>query len=110
LLDELQTVALAAAPVNLTQVNWIVTLIYFAFVLGIGFVRRGECGHRFFLGRTRHSNLDVWVGLISPNLAAQEVIPWRDIATSYFYWVGAIPATVFVGLFMMPLVCSPGTL
>jgi len=56
------------------------------------------------------------VGVISANLAAQEVIgpaAWGakyGIATSYFYWMGAIPAMVFVGLFMMRLVCSPGTL
>src|SRR5205823_10240780 len=52
-----------------------------------------------------------WVtglAFISANLGAQEVIGMGasgakyGIATSHFYWIGAIPAMVFVGLFMMP--------
>jgi solute:Na+ symporter, SSS family len=55
--------------------------------------------------------LPAWVGglaFISANLGAQEVIGMAasgakyGIATSHFYWIGAIPAMVFVGLFMMP--------
>jgi SSS family solute:Na+ symporter len=62
----------------------------------------------FFLsGRS----IPAWVAglaFISANLGAQEVIGMAasgakyGIATSHFYWVGAIPAMVFVGLFMMP--------
>ncbi|PYP67238.1 MAG: Na+/galactose cotransporter, partial [Gemmatimonadetes bacterium] len=62
----------------------------------------------FFLsGRS----IPAWVtglAFISANLGAQEVIGMGasgakyGIATSHFYWVGAIPAMVFVGLFMMP--------
>jgi SSS family solute:Na+ symporter len=55
--------------------------------------------------------LPAWIcglAFISANLGAQEVIGMAasgakyGIATSHFYWVGAIPAMVFVGLFMMP--------
>jgi SSS family solute:Na+ symporter len=79
-------------------------------VLGIGwalrrFVRSSE---DFFLsGRS----IPAWIAglaFISANLGAQEVIGMAasgakyGIMTSHFYWVGAMPAMVFVGLFMMP--------
>src|ERR1700687_3388208 len=61
----------------------------------------------FLAGRS----IPAWVcglAFISANLGAQEVIGMAasgakyGIATSHFYWVGAIPAMVFVGVFMMP--------
>jgi SSS family solute:Na+ symporter len=79
-------------------------------VLGIGwalrrFVRSSE---DFFLsGRS----IPAWIAglaFISANLGAQEVIGMGasgakyGIMTSHFYWIGAMPAMVFVGLFMMP--------
>ncbi len=95
---------------NLTSIDWIIMLVYFAFVLGIGFLlkRRVKTSTDFFLaGRA----IPAWVcglAFISANLGAQEVIGMAasgakyGIATSHFYWVGAIPAMVFVGIFMMP--------
>src|SRR6195256_4271776 len=85
-------------------------LVYFIFVLGIGFLlkRKVKTSTDFFLaGRA----IPAWVcglAFISANLGAQEVIGMGasgakyGIATSHFYWVGAIPAMVFVGIFMMP--------
>jgi len=85
-------------------------LLYFAFVLGIGVMLRRSVrtSEDFFLsGRA----IPAWVtglAFISANLGAQEVIGMGasgakyGIATSHFYWVGAIPAMVFVALFMMP--------
>src|SRR5213075_3075593 len=85
-------------------------LVYFAFVLGIGFMlkNRVKTSTDFFLaGRA----IPTWVcglAFISANLGAQEVIGMAasgakyGIATSHFYWIGAIPAMVFVGIFMMP--------
>jgi SSS family solute:Na+ symporter len=84
--------------------------IYFAAVLGVGWILRRvmRTSTDFFLsGRS----LPAWItgiAFISANLGAQEVIGMGasgakyGIATSHFYWVGAIPAMVFVGLFMMP--------
>src|SRR5258706_34276 len=55
--------------------------------------------------------MPAWIAglaFISANLGAQEVIGMAasgakyGIMTSHFYWVGAMPAMVFVGLFMMP--------
>src|SRR5438552_2292213 len=97
----------------MTTLGWVdyaVMLLYFVFVLGIGaalrrYVRSSE---DFFLsGRS----IPAWVtglAFISANLGAQEVIGMGasgakcGIGTSHFYWVGAIPAMVFIGLFMMP--------
>ena len=95
---------------NLTIIDWLIMLVYFAFVLGTGFVlkRYMRTSTDFFLAGRR---LPAWVcglAFISANLGAQEVIGMGasgakyGIATSQFYWIGAIPAMVFVGLFMMP--------
>src|SRR6058998_1059275 len=97
----------------MTTLHWIdyaIMVLYFAFVLGIGAMLRRyvHTSEDFFLsGRS----IPAWVtglAFISANLGAQEVIGMGasgakyGIATSHFYWVGAIPAMVFVGLFMMP--------
>src|SRR5580658_10799939 len=85
-------------------------LVYFVFVLGIGFAlkRYMRTSNDFFLaGRS----IPAWVcglAFISANLGAQEVIGMGasgakyGIITSHFYWIGAIPAMCFVGIFMMP--------
>ena len=85
-------------------------IVYFVFVLGIGVVlkRYVKTSTDFFLaGRS----IPAWVAglaFLSANLGAQEVIGMGasgakyGIATSHFYWIGAIPAMVFVGVFMMP--------
>src|ERR1700744_3861241 len=85
-------------------------LVYFVFVLGIGFAlkRYMRTSNDFFLaGRS----IPPWIcglAFTSANLGAKEVIGMGasgakyGIATSHFYWIGAIPAMVFVGVFMMP--------
>jgi solute:Na+ symporter, SSS family len=97
-------------PVTLSIVDWLIMLVYFAFVLGIGFAlkRYMRTSNDFFLaGRS----IPAWVcglAFISANLGAQEVIGMAasgakyGIVTSHFYWIGAIPAMIFVGIFMMP--------
>ena len=94
----------------LTAIDWIIMLVYLVFVLGIGIAlkRYMRTSTDFFLaGRA----IPAWVcglAFISANLGAQEVIGMAasgakyGIATSHFYWIGAIPAMVFVGVFMMP--------
>src|SRR5512139_3009494 len=95
---------------HLGPIDYAILIIYFAFVLGIGFALRrwAKTSNDFFLsGRS----IPAWIAglaFISANLGAQEVIGMGasgakyGIMTSHFYWVGAIPAMVFVGLFMMP--------
>src|SRR6185369_14815643 len=91
-------------------IDWTIMIVYFVFVLGIGAVlkRYVKTSTDFFLaGRS----IPAWVAglaFLSANLGAQEVIGMGasgakyGIATSHFYWIGAIPAMVFVGVFMMP--------
>ena len=91
-------------------IDWIIMGTYFAFVLGIGAAlkRSMRTSTDFFLsGRS----MPAWIAglaFISANLGAQEVIGMAasgakyGMATSQFYWVGAIPAMVFLGVFMMP--------
>ncbi len=92
------------------QPGWIdyaVIGIYFAFVVGIGFFLKKniKTSTDFFLsGRS----IPAWItglAFLSANLGAQEVIGMGasgakyGIATSHFYWIGAVPAMVFIGLF-----------
>ncbi len=93
----------------LGTIDWVILALYLVFVLAIGVLasRRTKSGSDFFLaGRS----IPAWVAglaFISANLGAQEVIGMGasgakyGIATAHFYWVGAIPAMVFVGVFMM---------
>jgi SSS family solute:Na+ symporter len=95
---------------ELAAVDYLIIAAYFAFVIGIGWVLRKhlKTSSDFFeSGRS----LPAWIcalGFIGANLGAQEVMGMAasgakyGIATSHFYWVGAIPAMVFVGIFMMP--------
>ena len=97
-------------PIRLELVDGAILVVYFAFVLGIGFFlkRHMRSSTDFFLsGRL----IPTWVAglaFLSANLGAQEVIGMAasgakyGIMTSHFYWVGAIPAMVFVAVFMMP--------
>src|SRR5262245_2787853 len=95
---------------RVTTIDWAIIAIYFVFVLGVGFALRRymRTSADFFLsGRS----IPAWVGglaFLSANLGAQEVIGMAasgakyGIMTSHFYWLGAIPAMVFLGIFMMP--------
>jgi solute:Na+ symporter, SSS family len=96
--------------VTLNFVDYAILAIYFAFVLGIGWVvkKRVSTSEDFL---TSGRSVPVWItslAFIAANLGAQEVIGMcasgakYGIMTAHFYWVGAIPAMLFVGVFMMP--------
>ena len=96
--------------VQLSTVDYLILIVYTVFVLGIGWAlkRFMRTSTDFFLsGRS----IPAWVAglaFISANLGAQEVIGMGasgakyGMLTCHFYWIGAIPAMVFVGIFMMP--------
>ena len=96
---------------KLGAIDWAILGLYFVFVLGIGFALRRymkTTSDFFQSGRS----IPAWVAglaFISANLGAQEVMGMAasgakyGIMTSHFYWIGAIPAMVFLALFMMPL-------
>ncbi len=91
-------------------VDYVILAIYFAVVLGIGFVARLsiKTDLDFFLsGRS----LPAWItglAFIAANLGALEILGQAANGAQYgvpavhYYWIGAVPAMVFLGLFMMP--------
>src|SRR5215218_8964441 len=95
---------------KLTFVDWSVMLVYFLFVLGIGFTlkRYMKTSTDFFLSGRSIPSWIAGLAFLSANLGAQEVLGMAasgakyGMMTSHFYWLGAIPAMVFLGIFMMP--------
>ena len=95
---------------TLSLLDWLVMLVYLACVIGVGVaLRRSTTTSVDFFQAGRA--IPAWVcglAFISANLGAQEIIGMAasgakyGISTSHFYWIGAIPAMVFLGVFMMP--------
>ena len=91
-------------------IDWTIMGIYVLFTIAIGFVLRRymKSSHQFLMAG---KSIPAWItglAFISTNLGALEVIGMAASgakygwATCHFYWVGAIPAMIFLGLFMMP--------
>lgn len=91
-------------------IDYVVLALYFGFVLGIGwFLRKHVRTSSEFL--TSAHSLPLWItslAFLAANMGALEMIGMcgsgakYGMMTSHFYWVGAIPAMLFVGVFMMP--------
>lgn len=95
---------------KLAPIDYIILAIYFLFVLGIGWRLRKKISTSGDFLTASHS-VPVWItslAFIAANLGAQELIGMSasgakyGIMTAHFYWIGAIPAILFMGLFMMP--------
>jgi solute:Na+ symporter, SSS family len=96
--------------VRLSTIDMIIVVFYFALVLTIGFYlrNRAKTGEDFFMaGR----DMTAWVAglsFLSANLGALELMGWAGSAYQYgilathWYWIGAIPAMLFLALVMMP--------
>jgi len=90
--------------------DYLIIIVYFLFVIAVGFIiKRRIKSSNDFLASGR--NIPLWItslAFISANLGAQEVLGMvasgakYGIMTVHFYWVGAIFAMVFLGVFMMP--------
>lgn len=95
---------------HLQWIDYAIMAIYFVFVLGIGWVlKRYMKDASAFLEAGR--SMPAWVAglaFISTNLGALEVMGMTGsgakygMLTTHFYWIGAIPAMVFLAIFMMP--------
>jgi len=95
---------------KLAVVDYAILAVYFGFVLGIGWrLRKKISTSGDFL--TSGRSVPVWItslAFLAANLGAQELVGMSGngakygIMTAHFYWVGAVPAMIFVGLFMMP--------
>lgn len=95
---------------TLGWIDYTIMLVYFAFVLGIGWaLKRYMRSSTDFLEAGR--SIPAWItglAFIATNLGALEVIGMAasgakyGMATVHFYWIGAIPAMIFLAVFMMP--------
>ena len=102
--------AVPSRLVKLAPVDWIIIAFYFALVLAIGFYlkRRSSTGEDFFLAGREMTAWIAGLSFLSANLGALELMGWASSAYEYgilathAYWIGAIPAMLFLGVFMMP--------
>ncbi|MGV9766262.1 sodium:solute symporter family protein [Micromonospora tulbaghiae] len=95
---------------SMNALDYLILALYFVTVLGVGFAARRaiRTSVDFFLsGRS----LPAWVtglAFVSANLGALEIIGMAangaqyGIMTVHYYWIGAVPAMVFLGIVMMP--------
>ena len=90
--------------------DYILIAVYFVFVLGIGYLARSQIASSldFFLSGRR---LPAWVtgiAFVSANLGAVEIMGMSangaqiGLSTMHYYWIGAVPAMLFLGVVMMP--------
>ncbi|MCL5035803.1 MAG: sodium:solute symporter family protein [Chloroflexi bacterium] len=91
-------------------VDYLIIFIYFVFVLGIGFLlkRYTTTGKDFFLSGRSMPGWVAGLAFLGANLGALELLGMaansyqHGIQTVHFYWIGAIPAMLFLAIFMMP--------
>ncbi|NVM03536.1 MAG: Na+/galactose cotransporter, partial [Candidatus Helarchaeota archaeon] len=95
------------------QLNWIdlsIIIFYFIFVLSIGWYLKKftKTGKDFFLAGRECSSWVAGLSFLAANMGALELLGWSASAYQYgiiathWYWIGAIPAMLFLGIFMMP--------
>ena len=106
------TFAMFAATrlVRLSGVDLAIIAFYFFLVLGIGFYlkRFANTGEDFFLAGREMTSWVAGLAFVSANLGSLELLGWAGSAYQYgilaahWYWVGAIPAMIFLGIVMMP--------
>jgi len=103
--------AFAASPLaHLGALDIAVIVIYFAMVIWIGFYLKGQSNtsEEFFMAGREMTAWIAGLSFVSANLGSLELMGWAGSAYQYgilatnWYWIGAIPAMVFLGLVMMP--------
>jgi SSS family solute:Na+ symporter len=95
---------------HLEPVDLAILLIYFAMVVFIGFYVKGSTNtsEEFFLAGREMSAWIAGLSFVSANLGSLELMGWAGAAYQYgilathWYWIGAIPAMLFLGIVMMP--------
>src|SRR5258707_7076791 len=96
--------------VKLAPVDLAIVIFYFALVLVIGFYlkRFATTGEDFFMAGREMTAWVAGLAFVSANLGSLELLGWAASAYQYgilathWYWIGAIPAMLFLGLVMMP--------
>src|SRR5487761_1154355 len=103
--------ALSAAPLaRLSVLDIIVIAVYFAMTIWIGFYLKGRSNtsEEFFMAGREMTAWIAGLSFVSANLGSLELMGWAASAYQYgilaahWYWIGAIPAMLFLGLVMMP--------
>ena len=96
--------------ISLSTIDIVIIAVYFAMVLAIGFYLKGQSGtgEDFFLAGREMTAWVAGLSFLSANLGSLELMGWAAAAYQYgilaahWYWVGAIPAMLFLGIVMMP--------
>jgi SSS family solute:Na+ symporter len=96
--------------IHLSVIDWIIMAVYIGFVIWIGFYlkRYMQSDKDFFLAGRKNSAWVAGIAFMSANMGALEVIGYAGqtvkygIFAAHFYLIGAIPAMLFLGIFMMP--------
>ena len=100
----------ASRLVHLSAVDVVIVAFYFVLVLGIGFYLRGRAttGEDFFMAGREMTAWVTGLSFLSANLGSLELMGWAAAAYQYgmlavhWYWIGAIPAMLFLAIVMMP--------
>jgi SSS family solute:Na+ symporter len=100
----------ASTLVRLSPVDLVIIVFYFALVLAIGLYLKGrsQTGEDFFMAGREMTAWIAGLSFLSANLGSLELMGWAAAAYQYgilathWYWIGAIPAMLFLGLVMMP--------
>jgi solute:Na+ symporter, SSS family len=96
--------------VHLSPIDIVIVVFYFALVLSIGWYLKGRAntGEDFFMAGREMTAWVAGLSFLSANLGALELMGWAGSAYQYgilathWYWIGAIPAMLFLALVMMP--------
>src|SRR5271156_5136742 len=95
---------------RLAPVDILILVLYFALVVFIGFYAKGKANtsEDFFLAGREMTAWIAGLSFVSANLGSLELMGWAGSAYQYgilaahWYWIGAIPAMLFLGMVMMP--------
>src|SRR5215813_7413558 len=101
---------MTARLISLNPIDIAIITIYFVAVLAIGFYLKGQSGtgEDFFLAGREMTAWIAGLSFLSANLGSLELMGWAAAAYQYgilathWYWIGAIPAMLFLGLVLMP--------
>src|ERR1700691_1318511 len=93
-----------------STIHLVIIVFYFALVLAIGFYLKGQSntGEDFFMAGREMTAWIAGLSFLSANLGALELMVWagaaykNGILAAHWYWIGALPAMLFLALVMMP--------
>src|SRR6202047_1855088 len=97
--------------VHLSSVDLVIIVFYFVLVLAIGFYLRGQAktSEDYFMAGREMTAWIAGLSFLSANLGSLELMGWAaasyqyGILAAHWYWIGAIPAMLFLGIVIIPL-------